>query len=162
MNLVVPGAVIAGGLGLALFLALYLFCTLKAEMRAAGGTSITVGGAPTRPVLEHSPAQPACQETEFAELAPAELMPVQIRPGMNLSRRSHALRMARRGDSPEQIAARLGLPAQEVRLLLKIHRKLVHQAVAGPARTPFLNSVAESDDISSSTPQDQARTVSFK
>ncbi|HTX35622.1 MAG TPA: hypothetical protein VME43_11385 [Bryobacteraceae bacterium] len=44
------------------------------------------------------------------------------KPGLNLSKRSQALRMHRRGDPPEQIAATLAVSRQEVDLLLKIHR----------------------------------------
>ena len=44
------------------------------------------------------------------------------KPGLNLSKRSHALRMHRRGEGAEQIAAALDLPRQEVELLLKVHR----------------------------------------
>jgi hypothetical protein len=44
------------------------------------------------------------------------------RPGLNLSKRSQALRMHRRGEPPEQIAATLAVSRQEVDLLLKIHR----------------------------------------
>lgn len=44
------------------------------------------------------------------------------KPGLNLSKRSHALRMQRRGEGAEQIAAALELPRQEVDLLLKVHR----------------------------------------
>ena len=44
------------------------------------------------------------------------------RPGLNLSKRSHALRMHRRGEGTDQIAAALELPRQEVELLLKVHR----------------------------------------
>jgi len=43
-------------------------------------------------------------------------------PGLNLSKRSQALRMHRRGEPPEQIAANLAISRQEVDLLLKIHR----------------------------------------
>jgi len=43
------------------------------------------------------------------------------KPGMNVVKRSQALRMHRRGDRPEQIAAALELPRQEVELLLKVH-----------------------------------------
>ena len=43
---------------------------------------------------------------------------------MNLTRRSQVLRMARRGDNPEQIAAELGLPENEVQLLLKVQKIL--------------------------------------
>lgn len=42
-------------------------------------------------------------------------------PGMNLTKRSQALHMHRRGESPESIAGALGLPVPEVDLLLKIH-----------------------------------------
>jgi hypothetical protein len=42
--------------------------------------------------------------------------------GMNLTKRAQALRMHRRGDPPDQIAAVLGAPFQEVDLLLKVHR----------------------------------------
>jgi hypothetical protein len=45
-----------------------------------------------------------------------------LKPGLNLSKRSQALRMHRRGDSLEQIGAALEIPLQEVDLLLKVHR----------------------------------------
>ena len=61
---------------------------------------------------------------EFRELErqPAvTLTPGVPKPGMNVVKRSQALRMHRRGDRPEQIAAALDLPRQEVDLLLKVH-----------------------------------------
>jgi hypothetical protein len=47
------------------------------------------------------------------------------KPGFNLSIRSQALRMHRRGETPEQIAAALEVPRQEVDLLLKVHRIVI-------------------------------------
>jgi hypothetical protein len=44
------------------------------------------------------------------------------RAGFNLEKRSHALRMLRRGEAPPQIASVLELPLQEVELLIKVHR----------------------------------------
>ena len=44
------------------------------------------------------------------------------RPAFNLSKRSHVLRLARRGDSSSQIASSLEMPRQEVDLLLKVHQ----------------------------------------
>ncbi len=44
------------------------------------------------------------------------------RPGLNLSKRSQALRMHRHGEVAAQIAVALELPRQEVDLLLKVHR----------------------------------------
>jgi hypothetical protein len=49
------------------------------------------------------------------------LTPGLPRPGMNVVKRSQALRMHRRGDRPDHIAAALELPRQEVDLLLKVH-----------------------------------------
>ena len=42
--------------------------------------------------------------------------------GLNLDKRSQALRMHRRGEGAAEIAAALGIPQQEVQLLLKVHR----------------------------------------
>jgi hypothetical protein len=49
-------------------------------------------------------------------------LPGMPKPGLNLNKRSQALRMHRRGEGAEQIAAALELPRQEVDLLLKVHR----------------------------------------
>jgi hypothetical protein len=49
-------------------------------------------------------------------------LPGLPRPGLNLNKRSHALRMHRRGEGAQQIASALELPRQEVDLLLKVHR----------------------------------------
>ena len=49
------------------------------------------------------------------------------KPGMNVSRRTQVLRMYRRGERPEQIAAALSLAQNEVDLLLKVHQA-VHPA----------------------------------
>ena len=57
--------------------------------------------------------------------APVTLLPGVPRPGMNLSKRSQALRMHRRGEKPDQIARALELPLQEVELLLKVHRIVI-------------------------------------
>ena len=51
-----------------------------------------------------------------------EPSPGAARPGLNLSKRSQALRMHRTGENAAQIATKLELPKQEVDLLLKVHR----------------------------------------
>jgi len=48
--------------------------------------------------------------------------PPMPRAGLNLCKRSQALRMHRKGDPPERIAAALEVPQQEVDLLIKVHR----------------------------------------
>ena len=62
---------------------------------------------------------------EVRQQPPAAGIPTLPRQGFNLSKRSQALRMHRRGDTPEQIAASLDITRQEVDLLLKVHRIVV-------------------------------------
>ena len=47
--------------------------------------------------------------------------PAFFRSGLNLSTRSQALRMFRKGEPKERIAMVLEVPLQEVDLLLKVH-----------------------------------------
>ena len=47
------------------------------------------------------------------------------KPGLNLTKRSQALRMHRRGDPADQIAAVLDIPLQEVDLLMKVHKIVI-------------------------------------
>jgi len=82
-------------------------------------------------------AQALTQQVEQAHFAVGELKvglreaeertgmlvpPTPPTSGMNLSKRTQALRMSRRGERPERIAAALGLPQKEVELLVKVHR----------------------------------------
>jgi hypothetical protein len=48
--------------------------------------------------------------------------PVPARRSVNLSKRSQVIRLSRRGEPAETIAATLGLPRREVELLLKVHQ----------------------------------------
>jgi DNA-binding NarL/FixJ family response regulator len=62
-------------------------------------------------------------ELQSARLPPpVEIPPGTSRPSMNVTRRSQALRLHRKGDSSEQIAAALEVPRQEIDLLLKVHQ----------------------------------------
>jgi hypothetical protein len=78
--------------------------------------------------LRQAVAQTA-KDVDTIEAHRVELQPpgLPARGALNLSRRSQALRLARRGDSPERIAAELGVPRQEVELLLKVHRIVLAQ-----------------------------------
>jgi hypothetical protein len=62
------------------------------------------------------------QELERAPAPVSAPAPAMLRTGMNLNKRSQALRMARQGERSEQIASTLELPRQEVELLIKVHR----------------------------------------
>lgn len=61
-------------------------------------------------------------QTVKSHASPIETVPGTPRAGMNLTRRSHALRLHRTGSSPEHIASSLEVPRQEVELLLKVHQ----------------------------------------
>ena len=64
------------------------------------------------------------QEQEEDRASPTPAMPGI---SMNVTKRSQALRMYRRGDSPEQIASVLRMPRNEVDLLLKVQKVLAEQ-----------------------------------
>jgi hypothetical protein len=48
-------------------------------------------------------------------------VPVSIKPSLNLNKRTQVIRMSRRGEAPQTIAASLSLPRREVELLLKVY-----------------------------------------
>jgi hypothetical protein len=100
-------------LALGLGLCLCLFVTLKREIQT---------GRRKQAVLE---AALNCVNTKLAETEERTTLlvaPPPPRAGLNLGTRSQALRMARRGDTPQQIAAALSIPEREVELLLKVQR----------------------------------------
>ena len=51
----------------------------------------------------------------------APITPIPPPAGLNLGKRTHVLRLSRRGDTPDHIAATLHIPRREVELLLKVH-----------------------------------------
>lgn len=75
--------------------------------------------------------QLASEVRQIQEQSPVTLP--ACRSGLNLSTRSQALRMHRRGENAAQIAAALQVPAQEVELLLKVHRIVVNTLI-GPSQ----------------------------
>jgi len=64
--------------------------------------------------------QEVCRDLDSLQ-TPVNPTPAPASGTLNLSKRSQALRLHRRGDGPDQIAASLGIPLQEVTLLLKVH-----------------------------------------
>jgi len=78
--------------------------------------------AETRVAEVQSKLDALAAEVAYAFEQAATMPAALVKPAMNLNKRSHALRLHRRGDPPEAIAAQLGLPVQEVDLLIKVHR----------------------------------------
>ena len=124
-SLMIPLAVLCGlvlgGVALSLF-ALYRAKAMvqAAEQRAAAQrqhSSEEFGE------LQRAVESMSVQMLEFRrEPAPVAPMAAQPKAGLNLSKRSQALRMHRRGDAPELIAAALEVPRQEIDLLVKVHQ----------------------------------------
>jgi len=54
--------------------------------------------------------------------------PTPPRSGLNLNKRSQVIRMSRRGEQAEKIAASLNLPQREVELLLKVQNSVVYRS----------------------------------
>ena len=104
---------LAAGLGLCL----YLFCTLKIEIRTLQKKSLA------KDVLLEGAIRELRLAVEQAAAAPRE--PHLPRPAeLDLTKRTQVLRMDRRGESPATIAGALGVPRNEIDLLLKLHRQL--------------------------------------
>ena len=112
-------------LGIGLSLCLYLFCTLKREIQVLG----------LRRFSKHQVLEAALDQLyarvntlESHPPGPAEPVLVQVPPStssLDLTRRSKILLMSRRGERPEQISALVGVPRNEVELLLKIHQMVL-------------------------------------
>lgn len=102
--------------------ALHRAHALLCEVKRRAAEPAPASGGPVEDlqgVLEALSAR--IKELESGPL-PTALDPSAPRPGINLSRRSQAVRLHRRGESADRIAAELQVPRQEVDLLLKVHR----------------------------------------
>ena len=109
------------GLTLVLVLSLCLFLQVKVEMRrqakkwAEERTALQVANLALRGALDDLRREP-----ESAAEPPVSAPPRIA--ALNLTRRSQVLRLYHRGEMPEQIAAALGVPLNEVDLLLKVNK----------------------------------------
>jgi len=67
----------------------------------------------------------AAQIHTLLEFPPQKPVAAPARGGLNLSKRSQALRLHRHGNPPAQIASMLDIPLQQVELLLKVHQIVI-------------------------------------
>ncbi len=126
---IIGTAALCGLVTAAFGLFLYLFLSLKREIRAVA----TRGDGIRRELASSLEAVQA----GLASLEPVVRLiedhvstwaaPPPPGAGFNLAKRAQALRMHRRGESSQQIATALALPAKEIELLLKIHRILADE-----------------------------------
>ena len=114
-----------GGLQAAgLALCLYLFLSAKREARRAERRAAESRQEVDRALdsIQQSIAQVRSGLMEVNELSRKLVEPPPAASGLNLTKRSQALRMHRRGESPGHIAAALLMPQGEVELLLKVEQ----------------------------------------
>lgn len=120
--------------GISLLLSLFLFVTVKLELGSLAGrarrdreTFQAATGAARAEASglrdELAGLRSALRELEQASSA---LVPPPPAPsGLNLTARSQVLRRHRLGEEPAAIAASLGIPFTEVRLLIKVNRLML-------------------------------------
>lgn len=67
--------------------------------------------------------------------------PAPAMSGLNLAKRSQAIRLFRRGETAARIAGALQIPEREIRLLLKVHRIVLGAPVGDVKADPQLPAV---------------------
>ncbi|MEX2264747.1 MAG: hypothetical protein WD696_22525 [Bryobacteraceae bacterium] len=110
-------------------LCLSLFVGLKRESRRAEERRAKRHAELETSVAElkaHCQALDAARKNLEERPAPAP-PPPPFSNALNLTKRSQALQLHRRGDTPEQIAKSLNVPVNEICLLLKVHRLVLSQ-----------------------------------
>jgi hypothetical protein len=129
-------AVIAVGLSLCLF----LFVSLKRDLGACEarvGKKLAALEADWQAKMERLDERWA----ELSQVSNLLVPPPPPRSGLNLSKRSQALQMHRRGETPPEIAATLAIPQNEVELLVKVQR-IVLSGLDKPAAASYKRAAA--------------------
>jgi len=108
-------------MGVGLMGSLALWILEKIEARAARRTFADFRLSTEAAIQDLSARIEELRAAPVSETAPSQVMSVQ---GMNLTTRTKALRMHRRGETIPGIAAALGVQQEEVDLLLKLDRLL--------------------------------------
>jgi len=115
-----------GLVALGLSAALALFLSLKRELRSHAQR--------TRTRLDEVRLQLQNVQLQNSQRTvpdpPPAAPPVVLRSGMNLTKRTQALRLLRRGEDVSHVAAALGVPRREIELLVRV-QKLSARRAAG-------------------------------
>jgi hypothetical protein len=119
LNWILSPLTIYGVILMALIATLVMFVTAKLEIQQALNEArkarLSLDGA-----LEEMSAGMGQLRSEMATTA---VVAVSVPgPGLNLTRRTQALRMLRRGETPESIASALRTPRNEIELLVKLQQ----------------------------------------
>jgi len=125
---IAPYLFIAAGLCLCMF----MFYSLKCELHALQARLDR--SEAERETSAHEASQQLedmREELRQAEQRTAQLVPPPpLKSGLNVNVRTQVIRMFRHGEAEELIATKLGLPKNEVRLLLKVHKMAVNGTAA--------------------------------
>jgi len=115
-------------IGITAVVCLFFFLCLEHEMRLMNARSKRrerAQDAAARDVKAQI-AELSVRMTEAEERAGILVAPTPPKSGLNLNKRTQVIRMSRRGEQPDTIAASLNLPRREVELLLKVHGRVVY------------------------------------
>jgi hypothetical protein len=121
MNPVTQIAILCGVLGLGLIGSVMLWISTKMDVRGVKKAHAAYREATDAAIQQLRTSLEAMAEATTAEPAAAGPLAVQ---GLDLTNRTKALRMARRGESVASIAASLGVAQEEIELLLKLEKLL--------------------------------------
>ena len=115
-------------IAVALAMCIAIFISYKSEVHRLRRAAATSQQDMKRQIeeMQSTVAQIGQQRQEMPAEAPA-IRPAALRPSLNLTRRAQALRMRRRGESVESIAAALATPRNEVELLVKVYEMLEYR-----------------------------------
>jgi len=127
MNPVNQIAILCGALGLGMLGSLTLWISTKMDVRAVKKAFEAYREATDAKIEELRAGMDAAAETMKAAPAPVAAAvaagPLSVQ-GLDLTNRTKALRMARRGEPVASISASLGVAQEEIELLLKLERLL--------------------------------------
>ena len=120
-------AILCGALGIGMLGSLTLWISTKMDLRVVKKTLEAYREATDAKMEELRAALETAAETmkaaPVAAVAPVAPGPLSVQ-GLDLTNRTKALRMARRGEQVASISASLGVAQEEIELLLKLERLL--------------------------------------
>jgi DNA-binding NarL/FixJ family response regulator len=117
-----PAALLVGLALAAVGMSLFLLLRARSLLRAADTVIRSKDAAVGASMAElQARLEALAREVRELERQP-DFAGNNTRAGMNITRRTQILRLHRRGESAESIAAALGLRRHEVELLVKVHR----------------------------------------
>ena len=127
MNPVNQIAILCGALGVGMLGSVTLWISTKMNVRAVKKAFEVYREATDSKIEELRAALESAKETMKAAPAPVAAAiapgPLSVQ-GLDLTNRTKALRMARRGEQVASISASLGVAQEEIELLLKLERLL--------------------------------------